>query len=217
MYGIISIGSENIHTSGEDYYSRETLNLFYHTSDLDELRAKLRELWLRPAHYGAILIFEVDNSIDIKLLGTEHARSFPHYEVKLSSLGFTDISYNNEELVRNTLLFDDNISQFLRTRKMVKREKWSKKRFEHEFDILGYTHSKWYGSASYYNFLQKYFAHLFANPKYIQMRDQIIKEDWSKKRFKAEFLKLGYKKTVWYRTRASLLESYLDTYCPLGT
>ena len=47
---------------------------------------------------------------------------------------------------------------------------------------------------------------------YFELRNKLLTHNWSKKQFKQAFNDLGYKKTIWYRTKSYLRDSYLERY-----
>ena len=48
--------------------------------------------------------------------------------------------------------------------------------------------------------------------QYLQTKDRVLSENWSKSQLQKEFKKIGYTKTVWYRKRRELQQSFLEKY-----
>ncbi len=166
MYGIINVVERNLMDYSEKHITIIDINetkLIYSNNDINEFKKKLADL-LKYRQYNKLLIFEVNDNIDIKLIGYKQVFYFPHYQI------------NKTNRWRNMITEIINDNDNIKSEQLLNKTLYSIK------GILSY----------------------------LKIIDRVKK--WSKRQLKKEFANIGYKKTVWYRIKYNLRESYLEKY-----
>lgn len=213
MYGIIRIIERS------DAYGAK-IELLYQSDDIEEFKTRLRGLLISP-NSNKLLILRVEDPIDIKLLGYKQLFLFPYYQIimdqtKLSRIIYDGQHLQSKSLLQQTLLSIEGVVQYLQMTEKLWKERWSKKQFKHGLVHLGYLkRCRCQSKAKLQRlYLNEYYLQMLSQRVYSQLRDQLKNETshWSRKRFKRAFSKLGYRKSVWYRSKAGLFESYVRKY-----
>lgn len=164
MYGIIKVVERNLMDYSENPVTMidiDETKLLYADHDIEQFNKTLAEL-LNHQQYNKLLIFEIPDKIEIKLIGYKQALTFPHFQIVKP-------------------VYDRNmISQII------------------------------YHKPQDQDLMMKTLYAIKGMLSYLTMIDTV--KGWSKKQLKEEFMKLGYRKTVWYRSKRDLRESYLEKY-----
>lgn len=149
-YAIVEIHETEQVYSGDDCIIYRDIKVNYETDTLDTFNKQLGTMLLRSSIGKKILIVHIDQPIDVKLIGLRQIYLFPLYELQWYEYGIRYIFCNakndqSSHLLVKTLLSIDGVKDYLKLKKQIGFELWSKKKCKEELKKLGYSPCiKWY-------------------------------------------------------------------------